>query len=138
MPEAKPKAKAKPKSTEASRAKARKANAEFQEKEFPAKAAAVIRKANATLRTGSGADKTERAQAFKARAAARRVQTRLGKDEAGKPKAKAAKKAPAKKGGSTPASRRRTVERATGMSKITDRLRGIQALTAAKKKKRGG
>lgn len=120
-------------------------NLEFQKKEFPARIAAVKKTVKAALAADKAVGKghkpltrEERGKHQAALRAAERVERRLkGPAPSSKDVTKPGKKKGKKK--STPESRRRVVEEATGTSTIIDRLRGINALMAAgKKKKKGG
>lgn len=101
--------------------------AEFQAREFPGRIATVKRKTAKVLARGSGSTRAERAKATTAHKAAVRVEKRLAK--AGKQrKGTAGAVTRPDKGKSTPASRRRKVEKATGTSGIADPLRAVQEL----------
>jgi hypothetical protein len=113
-------------------------NKEFQERTFPGRIKAVQEKAGAALaadkKVGKGhkpLSAKERGKHQTALKAAGRVGARMGIA----PSREAVTKPGKKKGGSTPKSRRRAVEKATGVGpSVTDKLRGINELISAGRK----
>lgn len=118
-------------------------NLEFQQKNFPARIEAVKKHAKAALEADEKVGKghkplsvKERGRHQKALRAAERVESRLKNPSGGKEgKPKAKKKAKVKSAMEKSEPRRRAVERATGMSGVTDRLRGLNELVKAGRKK---
>lgn len=104
--------------------------AEFQQRTFPQRVANVKRQTANVLDPLSRSSKAEKARARKAQAAAIRVEGRLNKGKA--PERAAATKPSSPK--STPQTRQRTVERATGTSRIRGPLEGVADLAKRDKK----
>lgn len=95
--------------------------AELQARTFPQRIENVKRQTANVLDPLSRSSESEKAKARKARAAALRVEGRINK---GKPAERAAATKPGNPK-STPETRQRAVERATGTSKTQNALRGV-------------
>lgn len=114
-----------------------KANARFQQDTFPSKAKFIVQ--DATLKIAQGAKGKELARLKKARESAKRVLVRLKTEvDAGRATPRKVTKSPKKKSPtkkSTPESRRKSFETATGIGPgITDKLKGMGKLSKGKKK----
>lgn len=114
--------------------------ADYQKRTFPARIKAVKEKTRAALAADKAVGKghksltrEQRAGHQRALAAAKRVEKRMGIGKQKKESVETVVRPD--KGKSTPKSRRRVVEKATGTSAITDRLRGVRELTRAAKGK---
>lgn len=112
---------------------------EFQKREFPARVKKVKETAGAALAADKavgkgykGLTRKQRAGHQKALAAAARVEKRMGIGTQRKESVETVVRPDKKKGKSTPASRRRVIEKKTGVGpSITDKLRGIRELAKA-------
>lgn len=112
--------------------------AEYQKRTFPARVKKVKETAGAALKADKavgkgykGLTRKQRVGHQKALAAAERVEARMGIGKQKKESVQTVVRPDKKKGKSTPASRRRVIEDATGTGVIKKRLEGVRELAEA-------